>query len=66
MYLVEEKPNNMTCISYLTNPIATILDTSPNNHYKKNMVFFIGESNEKEPHLDRHKKNHLVISDNLI
>jgi hypothetical protein len=58
MYLVEEKPNNMTCISYLTNPIAT--------HYKKNMVFFIGESNEKEPHLDRHKKNHLVISDNLI
>jgi hypothetical protein len=40
MYLVEEKPNNMTCISYIANPIATILDTPPNNHYKKNMVFF--------------------------
>jgi hypothetical protein len=48
MYLVEEKPNNMTCISYVTNPIATIFDTPPNNHYKKNMGFFIGESNEKK------------------
>jgi hypothetical protein len=49
MYLVEEKSNNMTCISYIANPRATILDTPPNNHYKKNMVFFIGESNEKNP-----------------
>jgi len=49
MYLFAKKSNNMTCISYVANPIATILDTPPNNHYKKNMVFFIGEFNEKNP-----------------
>jgi hypothetical protein len=47
--LLKDLLNNMTCISYIANPIITIFYTPPNNHYKKNMVFLIGEFNEKNP-----------------
>jgi len=47
--LLKDLSNNMTCISYIANPIITIFYTPPNNHYKKKMVFLIEESNEKNP-----------------